>query len=173
MELNLHEFPKCVDFFDVTKLLKAKYGIDYRDYAGKYSDEGKKEEQENVDNWLKENGYFESKYVLNYKDLETKEDWPKDSPEMNLRREINNKLYQVRDSLSRPYLDFWHTMCDYISRGGINYLYLDTSEWSPDESLPKQYQNWEQDIMEKIKEIVKDSPAYDKDEQCLTYTVDW
>ena len=171
--MKLHKFPECVDWHDVVKELKSKYGVDYRDYAGKYSEEGKKEEQDKIDNWMKENGYFESKHVLDYKNLDTREDWPKDSPEMALRIEINSKLHDMEKSCSRPYLDYWHKMCNEISRGGVNYLWLNTEDWDPDLKLPEKYQNWEKELTEMIKEIVKDSPAYDSVEECLTYTVDW
>ena len=176
MAIKLHKFPPCVDYSELISLIEKKHNINTRDYAGKHSEEGRKKAEAFKSQWMKDNGYEGKEYVLDVpKGNAPNDDWPKDSPEMKLRIEINSKYREVEreEGEKVPYLDFWHQHCDEINRGGVNYMYLSTEEWDIDETLPPEYQNWYAEICEMIKEEVKDSEAYDSEEECLTYYVDW
>lgn len=179
MSIKLHEFPPCVDYSELIDIIEKKHNINVRDYAGKFSKEQFEKRQFLHYKWMEENGYGDWKHVLNVPDSDAnpREDWPKDSEEMKMRIEINNKYRDIEKTLYEevPYLDYWHGICDDINRGGVNYLFIheDDEPWDEDLELPEQWQNWRREINAMIREEVKDSPAYDAEEGILTFHVDW
>lgn len=164
--IKLYKFPACVDWRSIRDTIKHKHGIDIEDVAGKFSDEAVKSREDSFNNWLKENNYDQFKQVLDFKDPQTKEDWPKESEEMAKRIEIMSKWSKIelQRENKTPYQNFWHLICDDFNRGAPNYLYLEYQHDDPD---------WVVKIKKLIKEEVKNSPAYDLETNCLIYTCDW
>lgn len=125
MEIPLYEFPTCIDFNDFMDNLGAKYGWNYRDMAGKYSEEGRAKAKELKSQWLKENGYEDKEHVLDLPEG-SRVDWLVGSEEMNLRIEINAKFRRVEEQFELPYQDVWHWLTDHsfydLSNGSIQCL---------------------------------------------------
>jgi len=139
------------EFNEVMHYLEEKTGKSFRDYAGKFSKEGKAENDKLLDTWLADNGYAGKRYVLDMPQGSNK-DWAENSEEMKLRVEINTKYRDVEKTNERPYLDFWHWMCDSneISNGG--WLYL--PDWScmtdPD------VEPWKKEILQHFRDFLGD-----------------
>lgn len=172
--VSLYEWPATVDYHEVIAEVEERFNVTVRDYTGvgrvsrfKLIDETYRQP------WLIAKGYDKFNHVLN-KPVGSADDWPKDSPEMAKRIEINTEMRVVEREWEEliPYRDYWRNinMCE-LNRGGLNYIFLHTEpQISNDDEEPKW---WVYDINKMILEVVKDSPAYDKDEQCLTCHIDW
>lgn len=174
MTLKLHEFPACLDYFDVIDIVQKKHNVDIDDYAGMFSKETIEANKIIKKNWLIENDYADWEHVLDVPNPENqREDWPRDSPEMTKRIEINEKYRAVEKVLEArvPYLNYWHRICDEVNRGGDTDVYI--GDVDPDEKLPEKYQNWVNEIHKMIRDEVKDSPAYDEEEEMVTFYIDW
>ncbi len=164
MTFPLYKFPETVDYHELIKHVEKKYGINTRDYAGRWSTKGKEEKELLRKEWLNLNGYSGKEYVLN-KPEGSDRDWQKGSYELSLRVEINSKRKGFDKELEDkyPYLDYWHTHCDEVNKGGVNYLDLS------DEGKPK----WVCEINKMIRDELVGCPAYDAAEQVLRFHVDW
>lgn len=163
--IPLYEFEPCVDYHVLIKTVEEKFNIDTRDFAGSYSEEAKQERKDAQIAWMDANGYEGKAYVLDVPDSASpREDWPKDSPEMALRIEINTALRPLVNEHKRPYQDFWHQHCDEIRRGGINTLWLHNDGDTPE---------WVGKINNMIKSVLVGNAAYDAEEECVSFYVDW
>jgi hypothetical protein len=173
MSIPLYKFPPCVDWDDVVRAVENKHNIVIRDYAGLFSKKNCDQNDKIFEEWLDNNGYDHKDPCLNIKSDGT--DWEHDSPEMKRRIEISSKYskFFAENVKKPPYLDYWHLLCDGINRGGVTYLYFNDLYFDDAEKLPEQYKNWVQEINAMIIEEVKDSAAYNSEENCLTFTVDW
>lgn len=129
-----------LNYQDIIDYIEEKYNIDTGDYAERFGGKGRDKINQLRDQWLKDNGYWKYKYVLN-KPKGSKEDWAKDSEEMKLRVEINEKIWKEESNWEKqvPYLDYWHYIldaqfCD-VSNGCTQYwslspiLEYDAPEW--------------------------------------------
>lgn len=118
------------DYNEVADYLEQLHNKNFRDYAGKFSQEAASERESRVQAWLSTNNYADKAYVLDAQS--NGKDWPADSEEMKLRVEINSKMPDYYND--RPYLDFWHHMTDMNDVSNGCYIYLpevneDTPEW--------------------------------------------
>lgn len=182
MALKLVEVEPSLDYFEVIELVEAKLGVDVDDYAGMFSKANQERKAEHKKQWMIDNGYGDASHTLDVPDSSNqRQDWPQDSPEMKLRVEINTKYRDVERELDKtevPYLNFWHQHCDSVNRGGVNVFYLgDGNDYCPDDdegkNLPEKYKNWIQEIHDAIREVVKDSLAYDAEEDAVNLYIDW
>lgn len=128
MDIPIYEFPTCIDFNEFMDHLRAKYGWNYRDMAGKYSSEGRAKAKELKTQWMIDNGYEGKEYVLD-QPKGSKIDWPVGSVEMNLRIEINTKFRRVEEQFEVPYQDVWQWLTSNafydVNNGSIQYLDCD------------------------------------------------
>jgi hypothetical protein len=186
--MKLHKMPDCIDYHDLIKVIEDKHGIDVDDYAGHFSEETRENNKKIKLKWLEENGYGGKEHVLDVPDPSKPNiDWPANSEELNLRIEINTKYRLVKKELESrpPYLNYWHTICDDVSRGGVTALWIEPSEddgkeddhsdydyKNKEKPLPEKYRRWRQEINALIYEEVKDSPAYDEEGFVNVY-IDW
>lgn len=152
-----------IDYHEIIDYIEKKYNINVRDYAGKFHGKGYELKQKLRDEWLEENGYSNFKYVLTVPDSKkAREDWDRDSKEIDLRIEINTKMSESGfdkklDELV-PYLDHWHWMLDYfgdISNGCDRYWCL--------ESILEQPRT--PDWIKEITQLVHDEFVDDLDEE--------
>ena len=131
MVIPLYEFPACIDFNAFMDQLETKYGWDFRDMAGRYSEATRAAEAERKSSWMKANGYEGKEHVLDYP-KGTRKDWPADSEEMALRIEISSKYEPIRKAFEPPYQDVWHWLLDNsfsdMNNGSI--VQLDISDYS-------------------------------------------
>ena len=172
MIIPVHTYPVCIDFTAFMRLLEEKHGWSYHDMAGCYSKEAQAEREASRDAWLEENGYSGKAYVLD-KPSPDSSDWPKDSPEMALRIEINNKLRDVEEQWSRPYQNVWHWFTggpwSELNRGGVNYLHKDWLDY-PD-GYGQTTPDYVLTVLKAIFDEVEDHPAFDG--ESITFHVDW
>lgn len=185
MALKLKEIEPSLDYFEVMEIVEANLGVDVDDYAGMFSKENSERKDAHRKQWMIDNGYVNVDHVLTSPNPgDYKNDWPKDSPEMVLRIEINTKYREAEKELEKdepPYLNFWHQHCDYINRGGVNVFHLggeddevvENDHDDDGKEIPEKYKNWIQEIHNAIREVVKDSPAYDAEEDTVNLYIDW
>lgn len=172
MVIPIYEWPVCIDFIPFMDLLQKKYNFNMYDVAGKRSVEGCAEREAYRKEWLKENDYLDMDYALN-KPEGSNEDWPRDSAEMAMRININDKLWPVMDNydrnIGRPYQNLWHWLTAHafknFERGSVTNLY---SYWnSEDSSAPE----WAAKILNYIFEETKNHPANDGER--IAFHIDW
>lgn len=112
MDIPLYVAKPAIHWNEFICLVEEKYGFEHRGfYATVYSEEGKAWRCQ----WLIEKGFGEYEHCLNAP-KGSREDWPKDSPEMAKRIEINS-LWRAEGKdaeweLTRPYVDYWHLIVD-------------------------------------------------------------
>ena len=166
-----YKWPTAIDYHDFEKYIEKKYGFNHRDYAGKYSPEGRAETDAKMEEYLTSQGFD----LLEYRKVKdcpegSKEDWPADSPEMQLRIACNNALRKAGsyDAFSRPYQDWWYQHCDDIQRGAVNYIDLADETWGGTRK-----EEWICEINAIWRKELEGHPAYDPDEQQVACHVDW
>ena len=158
-----------VDFHEVCREVEEKFGFDFRDMAGKYSEKGRAARSVKWEELLESHGFGAYKHVLNKPEGST-EDWLKDSAEMAKRIEINKTVYPILhawEEENQPYQDVWHYMIDHdfydVSNGSMHTIYFNDLEEDAPDYVKKFY--------ESMHSMVKDSPAY-KD-GALEVWVEW
>lgn len=88
-----------------------------------------------------------------------------------MRVEINTKYREIEDTLVEvPYQDLWHyhlerSLGGEVCRGGQNTIYLGNDNADQPQ--------WVIELHDLIRNEVKDSPAYDPDEDSLSVMIDW
>lgn len=165
---DVHEWPVAIDFHGFQQYIEKKYGFNHGDYAGRGSPEGIAEAKAKKDAYLSERGFSNYEHALKTP-VGSKEDWPKDSPEMALRIKISTALRDAGGygAFDRPHQSWWHEHCDNINRGGCNYIDLS------DESYKGKKEPWVCSINAIWREELKDHPAYDAKEQYVRAHIDW
>lgn len=144
-----------IDFNPFMKLIEDKYGFDYRDMAGKYSDKNPNK----FGNWCDRKGY--GQYDSEGKHRGSSQIWYKE--------------YQEDESVTDvPYLDGWHYFLSYhfddLCRGGANYMRFEYNEDSdePDFTI---HPDWIQPVYKAIYNEVKEHEAFDG--YCVCFHIDW
>lgn len=159
------ERPTILDYHEIISYIEKKYEIDVRDYAGKFSGKGREESDKLKDEWLDKNGHLENKHVFN-KPNGSREDWAKDSKEMQLRIELNTKMQ--KENFDRfldkrvPYLDYWHYLLEHdfceIHNGCDEYWGL--KDILEDEKAPDWIKEITQLVYDEFKEYVDEDGGF-------------
>lgn len=148
-----------LDYHEMIEFLEEKYNFQSRDYLNSL--------QKNHQIYLKWIGdnYPGFSHVMDAPEG-SKKDWPKDSPEMAKRIEINtayNEYIRKNKDLEVPYLDFWHIHCDSLTGNGSElYICLDIEEYQTKDK-------WCAPILEYIKAEF----AEYVEEDCINTWVEW
>lgn len=124
-KIELYQYNDVIDILEETK------GYDVRDFAGRYKKTHEVNGELVTDGAyrrhmkLLELGYTEEDFkCLGIKNPEAREDWAKDSPEMQKRIEMNTRIREFEFE-QIPYLDFWHEVMNDDTHNGSK-LYIST-----------------------------------------------
>lgn len=141
------------DYHEVSDYLEKLHKKNFRDYAGKFTAEGKIERDAQIKAWVVANGYSGWEHAMDVPDpAKPRDDWPADSEEMKKRVEINLKMWPDLKKTERPYQDFWHFIVENNEVTNGCWIYLPEQEVMDDPDV----EPWQKEILQYFMDFLGD-----------------